>query len=202
MTQGRTVGDLILTRLTGQALARAIPDLARLRINVFRAFPYLYDGDSDYEARYLQTYADAADSVLIAALHGGRIVGAATGLPLEAETDDVTSPFKLNGYALGSIFYFGESVLEPGYRGQGAGVAFFEEREAFARALGRSHAAFCAVERPADHSRRPSDYTPLDEFWRKRGYAPVAGLRTEFSWKDLDDAAETLKPMQFWMKAL
>jgi len=196
-------GDVRLRRLTGAALERAVPDLARLRIQVFRAFPYLYDGDPDYEARYLQTYVEAADSVLIAALDGGRIVGASTGLPLEAETPEVTAPFRHQGHELGSIFYFGESVLEPGYRGQGVGVAFFEEREAFARSLGRfTHAAFCAVERPADHPRRPADYVPLDAFWRRRGYAPVTGLRTEFSWKDLDDEAETLKPMQFWMKPL
>ena len=35
--------------LTGDDLAAALPDVARLRIDVFRDWPYLYDGDADYE---------------------------------------------------------------------------------------------------------------------------------------------------------
>ena len=30
------------------AISAVIPDLARLRIGVFREFPYLYDGSLDY----------------------------------------------------------------------------------------------------------------------------------------------------------
>ena len=33
---------------TGASLERYIPELARLRIEVFRAWPYLYDGDQEY----------------------------------------------------------------------------------------------------------------------------------------------------------
>ena len=40
--------------LTGDALEAALDDVARLRIAVFRAWPYLYDGHLDYERRYLE----------------------------------------------------------------------------------------------------------------------------------------------------
>ena len=33
--------------LTGAAIEPALPDIARLRIAVFRDFPYLYDGSLD-----------------------------------------------------------------------------------------------------------------------------------------------------------
>ena len=49
-----------LERLIGARLEELLPELARLRIIVFRAFPYLYDGTLDYEQRYLRTYAEAA----------------------------------------------------------------------------------------------------------------------------------------------
>ena len=81
-----------------------------------------------------------------------------------------------------SVFYFGESVLLPEYRGQGIGHAFFDHREAAARAWGASRASFCAVIRPPDHPARPAGYVPLDAFWAKRGYAPVPGLIGEFTW--------------------
>ena len=104
---------------------------------------------------------------------------------------------------MAKVFYFGESVLLPDYRGHGIGVGFFREREAHARALGRfDHAAFCGVVRPVDHPRRPNGYVPLDAFWRKRGFAPVEGMVGSISWRDLDEPAETAKPMQFWVKAL
>ncbi len=45
--------------VTGAGLAEVLPALARLRITVFRDFPYLYDGDAAYEARYLADFAAA-----------------------------------------------------------------------------------------------------------------------------------------------
>ena len=37
--------DIRIERWSGPALEQFIPELARLRIEVFRDFPYLYDGD-------------------------------------------------------------------------------------------------------------------------------------------------------------
>ena len=188
--------------LTGTTLTEALPQVARLRIAVFRDWPYLYDGDEAYERRYLQAYADSADAILVGAYDGDRLVGAATGTPLEDHAEDFAAAFAGTGYALDEVFYCAESVLLPAYRGQGAGHRFFEQREAHARRLGRRHAAFCAVVRPADHPARPKDYAPLDPFWRKRGYRPLDGVTASYQWKDLGDEAETAKPMQFWIKDL
>ncbi len=99
--------------LTGSTpgLAAHVPDLARLRITVFREFPYLYDGTTAYEEKYLQTYLDCPESVVILALDQGQVIGASTGLPLEFETPEFKQPFTSAGLAPASIFYCGESVL-------------------------------------------------------------------------------------------
>ncbi|MDX5333910.1 MAG: GNAT family N-acetyltransferase [Gammaproteobacteria bacterium] len=192
-----------IERLRGNAILPWIPELARLRIQVFREFPYLYDGDADYEARYLRTYMDSPDSVVVLVFDGERIVGASTGLPLADETENVIAPFREADMDVAHIFYFGESVLLPEYRGQGLGVRFFTEREAHARELGGFDlACFCAVDRPADHPRRPAGYTPLDRFWEKRGYRRHPELRAAFAWQDLDEDGESSKPMTFWLKRL
>jgi GNAT superfamily N-acetyltransferase len=202
--------DIDITRVTGADLDRHIPDLARLRIHIFRDYPYLYDGDLDYEAHYLATYARASGSVVVLARDGGRIVGAATALPLSEETDAVKAPFLAAGYDPSELFYLGESVLLPEYRGRCIGVRFFEEREAHGRALMADPAsglrpwrwfAFCAVERADDDPRRPPGYAPLHRFWQKRGYVPHPELRTEFSWKEIGENVESPKPMVFWLKA-
>jgi GNAT superfamily N-acetyltransferase len=190
-----------LRLLTGPALDAALDDLAALRIAVFRDFPYLYDGDPGYERRYLQAYRDSPAAILAGAFDGARLVGAATGTPIENQPD-VAAAFAGTGHALSDIFYLAESVLLPAWRGRGLGHAFFDAREAHARALGRRHAAFCAVIRPADHPARPPDYRPLDGFWRGRGYAPLPGVTAAFGWRDLGDAEETRKRLQVWMREL
>ena len=44
--------------LTGGEIAGLLDDLAALRIRVFAAYPYLYNGDAASEAEYLAEYAD------------------------------------------------------------------------------------------------------------------------------------------------
>ncbi|WP_194093697.1 GNAT family N-acetyltransferase [Marivivens aquimaris] len=188
--------------LSGDAITDALDDLARLRIAVFAEWPYLYDGDMDYERKYVATYRDAEEAILVAAKDGDRIVGVATGTPMEDHADDFAAPFAVTGIPLAEIFYCAESVLLPEYRGQGAGHAFFDAREAKARALGRKYAAFCGVMRPADHPDRPKGYRPLDAFWTKRGYKKLDGVVARFRWKDHRDTEQTEKPLQFWMREL
>ena len=193
---------MIQTRiLTGDAVAGVLDDLARLRIAVFRDWPYLYDGDVDYERDYLTAY-QSPGAVVVAAYDGARMVGAATGAPMADHAKDFAAAFAARPEPLEQIFYCAESVLLPEYRGHGLGHAFFDGREAQGRALGHRYSAFCSVIRPADHPLRPADYRPLDGFWRKRGYAPLPGVIAGFDWKDIDAPAQTRKELQFWMKPL
>jgi len=188
--------------LRGDAVDAALDALAALRIAVFREWPYLYEGDLDYERRYMVSYRDSRDAILVAARHGGRIVGAATGTPMEDHAGEFGVAIRDAGLSIEDIFYCAESVLLPEYRGQGAGLAFFDAREDHARALGRGLCLFCAVVRPGDHPARDPAHRPLDGFWRGRGYRPIEGLMAEYSWRDQGEARETRKPMQFWGKEL
>lgn len=192
-----------IQRLSGKAIIPWLPELARLRIQVFREFPYLYDGSVAYEEKYLRTYVDVPDSVMVLVQDGAHVVGASSGLPLMAEPPELNALFTAHGYDPQRIFYYGESVLLPEYRGLGLGKRFFEEREAHARTLGRFDlACFCAVERPIHHPRRPATYAPLDAFWNRQGFVKHPELQTAFSWRDLDEDAESPKPMVFWLKPL
>lgn len=189
--------------LAGPAFDAAIPALADLRIKVFRAWPYLYDGDLEYEANYLSRFKNADRAFLAAAFDGDTIVGAATAAPMAGEAVEFRGPFECAGFDVSKIFYFAESLLLPAYRGQGAGVKFFAAREAHARSFGSySHAVFCGVVRADDHLMKPQDYVPLDAFWRKREFDKLDGMTTAYAWKDVGASEETEKPMQFWMKQL
>ena len=193
---------LTVARLSGTEMRERLEDLARLRIAVFRDWPYLYEGTMAHEREYLPRYTQAKTGTLIVAKDGETIVGASTALGLDEESDYVRKPFEVAGMDLSRIFYFGESVLLSQYRGQGVGVRFFEERETAARDHGYSQTAFCGVVRPGDHPARPGDYEPLDAFWGKRGYQRRDDLIATFTWQDIGDAVQTEKPMIYWMKSL
>ncbi|TAE31766.1 MAG: GNAT family N-acetyltransferase [Cytophagales bacterium] len=195
-----------MTRLElvyGPQFRAVFESLAQLRIAVFREFPYLYAGTVAYETEYLETYALSERSMGALVYDGPRLVGASTCLPLTDETDEVRAPFLAHGYDPTTVFYFGESILLPAYRGQGWGLRFFREREAHARSFGAYQlASFCAVQRPADHPLRPANYRPLDLFWGGLGYRKIPELTTTFDWPDLGQTESTPKPMLFWTKPL
>ncbi len=191
---------LAFETLSGPALHPLLPELARLRIEVFREWPYLYEGDEAYERRYLRAYADAPGAAVVVCRDGDRVVGAATCEPMTEGHAPVRDAFAAAGLDPARFCYFGESVLLRAYRGRGAGVRFFAEREAHARRLNLAAAAFCAVIRDVDDPRRPAGHVPLDDFWRKRGYVPRPDLTVTFDWKEIGAPAETPHTLSFWLR--
>ena len=176
-------------------------DLARLRITVFKDYPYLYEGTIEYEKEYLKIYSKSDRSFLFTVYDGDKMVGATTCIPLTDETEEVKKPFLDLGMDVDSIFYFGESILLSQYRGLGLGNRFFDEREAHAQHFSTfKTTCFCAVARPNNHPMKPANYRPLDEFWTKRGYHKEVALESHFDWLDINEPITTSKSMIYWTK--
>lgn len=187
----------------GDEVRPHLDDLARLRIAVFREWPYLYAGSAAYEQAYLEAYARSPDSVFVLVEDEGRIVGAASGLPLADDAAAFRAPFEAAGIDVGRVFYFGESVLLPAYRGRGFGHAFFDAREAHAAALGRFEwTAFCAVERDPDDPRRPPGYRGNDALWAKRGYERREDLRCSLGWPEVESGPDLPHTLVFRLRPL
>ena len=184
----------------GAELEPYIDGLGRLRISVFREYPYLYDGSLEYERDYLTSYLKSPRSFVALVLDQGQVVGATTCMPMADEGPEFQAAFVNAGYDLENICYFGESILLPEYRGQGLGKEFFQRREAHARSIAATITTFCAVDRPSEHPRRPAGYTPLDGLWTKQGYTKHPELQATFVWKEIDEAAESSKTLTFWLK--
>ncbi len=187
----------------GQEIQSVFDELAALRMAVFREYPYLYEGSVAYEKEYLKTYAQAARSCLFAVYSKEKMVGATTCLPLQDETAEISKPLVQAGFDINTLFYFGESILLPPFRGMGLGHRFFDEREAHARSFGSyTKACFFSVARPADHPARPAAYRPNNAFWTRRGYTELPALQASLSWPDLGATASTPKRLICWMKDL
>jgi len=191
-----------ILRCTGGEVERYLPDAARLRIEVFREFPYLYDGTMEGERKGLAVYARSPLSVFVLAVADGEVVGVSTGLPLADAGEAHQAPFREAGWNLAEVFYFGESVVRREFRGGGLGQRFFDEREAHAARHGFKVTAFCAVDREPDHPLCPEHYQALDRFWERRGYRREHGMVVALSWPQVDTGGEVENRLTFWTRRL
>lgn len=183
-------------------IEQRILEISAIRINIFKDFPYIYDGSIEYEVKYLTRYVNSASArIFLVENQNGQVVGMSTCLKLEDEMGEIKKPFIQSGFDISKIFYFGESLLLSEYRGFGLGHRFFDEREKHALSYPEIQmTSFCAVQRSENHSLRPLNYKPLDEFWLKRGYQKQNNLFCELEWKDVDQPLETKKNLTFWTK--
>lgn len=195
--------NIKIRTFTGTGIKTYLPTVARLRLEVFRDYPYLLDGSIQQETQYLKKFAGCKEAVLVVVFDGSEIVGASTGLPLENEIDAIKKPFIEKKLDISSYFFFGESTLLKKYRGRGIGHHFFDEREAHVLKQKRyRHICFCSLVRPKEKYPIPGDYIPLDDFWKKRGYVQNPEITCTLTWKDLHKTRETPKPLTFWIKSL
>lgn len=191
-----------LHRFTGNHVQPWLDAVAALRIAVFAQWPYLYRGDTDYERDYLSRYAASPRSVFVLAVNGDEVVGASTGIPLADDAPEFAAPFLARDIDPACVFYCGESVLLPPYRGQGFGHAFFDHRHAHARALGGfAMTAFAAVDRAEDDPRRPAGHRGNEAFWGKRGYVRQPGMSMRLDWDEIG-RGPCAHDLTFWLRPL
>ncbi len=194
--------EIAISTHIGQAARPFLNEIARLRISVFREFPYLYEGSLEYEKEYLNEYVSSENSLIVLASRGSEIVGASTGIPLAEADADFREPIEAAGFDPGEFFYFGESVLLPEYRGRGLGHRFFDEREIHAAKLGFRNTGFFSVIRADDHPVKPISYRPHDTFWQHRGYRRQDAIIARFPWKQVGESQDSLHELVFWRRHL
>lgn len=188
--------------LIGAAIADAGDEVATLRLEIFREYPYLYQGRREDERKYLGTYAAAPDACVILVYDGDAVIGAIAGMPLIHEDAQMLDAFAVTEFPLNEAYYVGELLFRPAYRNGGLGQKLLARLESHIRSLGRYRTLTSAtVERPDDHPLRPRDYIPMTRFLARTGFARLSGVITSFTWLEIDGIVRD-HPMQFWSKEL
>ena len=188
--------------LRGEEARPYFSSMAKLRIEIFRYYPYLYEGTESDESLYLETYFKAKDSFILLVKYENNFVGMTSCIRASEEETNFQIPFNNIGLDPNQILYLGESVLLEKFRGLGIGKMYFQEREKFGLSIGIQQFAFCSVLLPENHHLRPKDYQDLSNFWKLRGYFPREDLITRYDWTDKGNTHKTTKLMQYWMKVV
>ena len=188
----KCVKEITEQLLTGAAIADVLDDLATLRLDIFREYPYLYEGRREDELNYLSTYAKTPDACVILAYDGSAVIGSATGMPLIQEDAQLRDAFAGTALPLDEVYYVGELLFRPGYRNSGLGRKLLDHLESQIRSFGSYHMLTCAtVERSEDHSLCPRDYIPITRFLARTGFVRLSGVTTSFMWRETDGVKRT-----------
>ncbi|MBI3771803.1 MAG: GNAT family N-acetyltransferase [Gammaproteobacteria bacterium] len=182
----------------GTEIKNHIETLGRFRIEIFREYPYLYEGSLEYERKYLSRYSRNPNSILVMIPDEKGLVGACTGVPLLEESQEFKALFA--GESLHEIYYIGEVMVRANARGKGIGTKLLAT--ALSAIDPEKYKTIClaAVDRGNNHPSCPKQYAAPDSLWRKFGFEKHEHLVVTFTWKDVGDVVETEKPMQVWVK--
>ncbi len=195
--------DIHVRTFTGPALKTYLHSIAKLRVDVFREYPYMEEPNLNQETLELKKYLMSKESIGVLIFDNTTLVGVSLGLPLSLAREEVRKPFFDHFGDISSYFYFGESALLKHYRNRGIGHHFFDMREAHVRQLKKyKHICFFDPVRPEFDRFKPADYLPLHDFWRKRGYVHCPDLHCRLTWKELHEQEPTEKLLSFWIKDL
>jgi GNAT superfamily N-acetyltransferase len=195
--------DIHVRSFTGTGLKSYLHSVAKLRMDVFREYPYFEEPDLDRETQTLRKVLSHRESIGVLIFDNTTIVGASVGYPLAIEEKSLLKPFKERRLDIDSYYAFGDSVLLKAYRGRGIGHHFFDAREAHVAHYKKyKHICFCFPEHSETDTDAPKDFIPLSDFWRKRGYILHPEMKCTLSWKTIGEAHLTEKNMIYWIKEL
>ena len=192
----------------GSGIAEMLDDVASLRIELFRHYPYLYDDDLGYEKNYLKGLSENEESFVVAAYRDDEVVGAATALPLLSSAEilnGVREHFSRAGFSPSTCYYYSEILVRPAQRYHGIAKEFYRRRDETAIRLGYSTVCFAALNAEEIRSPRPSDYFDPSDMWRRMGFVQHRDIYVDHRWPTLQPDGTTLEMkhrLYFWIRHL
>lgn len=167
---------LILSLFIGAQCSEMINTVSDLRITMFKEYPYLYQGDKEYEKHYVKAYVQERGMVIKAAVKE-ELAGVITGIPLveDAETfPEAKQAFVQQGFIPEQFYYIGEVMVMPQFRKKGIAAALFNALEKQAQKWNYEKFCFVTIEHDKNHSLKPANYEDPAAVWRKLGYSKTS----------------------------
>jgi GNAT superfamily N-acetyltransferase len=189
--------------LRGQELLSNIPEFAKLRLTIFREYPYLYEGDPALEKSYLSLFASSSDAFFIVAKIKNQVVGAISGLPLDVAQKEIRDVFHQSAIETGEYYALCEIIVLKEHRNKKIGSVLYKEFENQLLKMKRyKKVVLWQIVRAQGDLKRPNDYFSLDNFWCKKGFIKHPEFICYIHWKEISDKEESSHRFEFWIKEL
>jgi hypothetical protein len=194
--------NLEIKSLDGESAREFFNEIAQIRIDLFREFPYLYDGSIEYEREYLETYFKSKNSKIILGLDKGKIVAFSSSISLNEEIEEIKAPFLNRNLDISQYHYIGEVMIKNEYRNLSLPLEFERIHKEFATQKGHSKLVFMTVRRELNDISRPYKYKDPEKLWRYIGYKILDNMNIEMSWKRIDTGKDENNVLDIWQKNL
>lgn len=179
--------NLCIKSFSGTEAKPYLSEIAQLRITMFREFPYLYEGDIEYEKMYLETYFKSPNSnILLLFDREGAVVGFSNSIPLNEEMLEIQQPFLDQGIDPSTYLYIGEAMVKKEYQGMLIFHQMALHHKEVALKNGYEHVTFMTVFREDNHPEKPHDYKSLEPIWRHYGFEIMKNLTITMNWMRID----------------
>lgn len=189
--------------LKGHQILPYLDAFGKLRITIFREYPYLYDSDPEVEKNYLKNYAQNKESLFILAKNQDKLIGCLSSIPFKGIAHESWAKPLQSHLPIASIFYLGDMLVLKEHRNRGIGTKMYNRFEEEVRKMHKfTQIAFIEVIRPNDDPKRPKHYHTLDPFWEKKGYIKHPELTSCISYKEIGESTETEHAFHFQIKTL
>lgn len=114
--------DIHVRSFTGSGIKPYVHSIAKLRMEIFREYPYFEEPHLERELQYLNMVCSCKEAISVLIFDGTTLVGVSLGLPLSIEEPAVLLPFKDKHIDTDSYFFFGDSALLKQYRGRESAI--------------------------------------------------------------------------------
>jgi len=193
--------------LTPEQMKPLLPFVANLRVNIFRNYPYLYDGNIAEEMENLEKYAQHNNSALAIAYCNETPVGFLCGSDLMHYSvhfeNSIEDLFKSGNLHAKNYYYCADIIILPEHRGKYLAPQLFDAIENYAQQKGYTASCFI-TEHHENHPLKPHDHKSLVPLWNNLNYQKSA-LITYATWQtyQLDGTIKSEQhPLIFWLKTL
>lgn len=181
--------------------------VSKLRIDVFREYPYLYEGEEEYERKYIHGYTTDKRAMIAIAKVDNVVAGISTGIPLISESDIVADAKKVFSQAninIGDYYYYGEVIILPQFRGLGIAKMLFSAQDTLIEKWGFKQVCILTVVREHNHPLKPINYKSPDGMWEHLGFFRNK-ITTNYHWPTIqadNTVRDVTNTLEFWTKHL
>lgn len=179
--------------------------LSQLRIDTFKEYPYLYEGNLEIESKHIRDFISDEKSMVVVAKVSNEIAGICTGTPLSNNSEIISKLKKASqkkALELDGYYYCAELIVLPKFRGIGLTRKLLEIQDKKIAEWGFKSTCLLTIVRDTHHPLKPIEYKPTDEIWEKMGFHKT-DLMISQDWPTIQ-ADRSVKNaeniLQFWEK--